>query len=509
MTTILAWPDLDVALVEAQGLTASPLKLEIGSQLSVGDDIYVAGNPAGLEGTFTRGIVSGVRSREGLLQIDAPISRGSSGGPVVDAYGRVVGITISSISEGQNLNFAIPASSFVVPLERMRRVMERGNSNHSGGRLTVIDELSPPAALPSLPVTMSPARRAWESNPEWTAFVSPIVADATIKDELKALLDSGLSVNATDQYGRTALHLAATLGQTALSRFLLSRGADIKTKDARGRTPLMLAVGPGDISLPKGDYAPLGDIWVGPLCASGAGSAPSERATGWARWYSLLDKRRPLVNLLLDAGASLDITDNEGRTAFDHMAAGGVEGIERLLWKRGRPGERSEGTQSLARPPALYGISLGMTLEEVSARLKGRKLPPPDHCSLSYVAVPASNLAAPSREVEGVSLVRLAFFDGRLAYLHVAYGPNFPWRSFDEYLSTISATLGLLGRWRRASGSTGFDNAHSVACDGFTVVAGYLKAPYVELHDTNALRTLVRRWEESQERGQGKQTVRP
>jgi S1-C subfamily serine protease len=106
-TTILAWPDLDLALVEVEGLSAPALPLAAGPA-SVGDDIFVAGNPAGLEGTFTRGIVSGVRSREGLIQIDAPVSRGSSGGRVVDAYGRVVGITISSITEGQNLNFAIP-----------------------------------------------------------------------------------------------------------------------------------------------------------------------------------------------------------------------------------------------------------------------------------------------------------------------------------------------------------------------------------------------------------------
>lgn len=77
---------------------------------AVGDDVLVAGNPQGLEATFSRGIVSAFREREGLLQIDAAISAGSSGGPVVDSSGDVVGIVVSTLTSGQHLNFAIPAS---------------------------------------------------------------------------------------------------------------------------------------------------------------------------------------------------------------------------------------------------------------------------------------------------------------------------------------------------------------------------------------------------------------
>ncbi len=506
-TTILAWPDLDLALVEAEGLSASPLQLETGSDLGVGDDIFVAGNPAGLEGTFTRGIVSGVRSREGLLQIDAPVSRGSSGGPVVDVYGRVVGITISSISEGQNLNFAIPAASLVAPLERMRRMMTRRKSNRAADRSTS-DRAAPPA---SPPAPTSPARRTWESSPNWAGFFSPVVADAAIKDELKALLASGLSVNAKDRHGRATLHLAATLGQAEPARFLLSRGADLNAKDARGRTPLMLAVGSGDLIPPTGDYAPWGDIWIGPLCAGGNASAGSSgAAAGWARWYSLLEKRRPLVKILLDAGAKTDATDDEGRTAFDHAAAGGATGFERLLGQLARDGDPRACGLTVTRSPTLGRLSLGMTREEISARLSGLTLPPPDRCGLAYVAIPASRLATPSREFKGVSLLRLAFVDGQLAYLHIAYEPGSHTKGFDEYLSMLSATLGLRGRWRRAfMGGPGFDNAHSVACDGFTAVAGRLKVPYVELHDTEALRTLVRRWEELPERARERQVIKP
>jgi hypothetical protein len=217
-----------------------------------------------------------------------------------------------------------------------------------------------------------------------------------------------------------------------------------------------------------------------------------------------------MVKLLLDAGANPDATDDEGRTAFDHATAGGATGFERLLRQSARASDPRTCGLTVARPPTLGGLSLGMTREDISAHLRGLTLPPPDRCGLSYVAIPAGRLAVASREFEGVSLLRLAFLDGRLAYLHVAYEPGFHAKSFDEYLSTLSATLGLQGRWRHAlTGGPGFDNAHSVACDGFTAVAGRLKVPYVELHDTEALRSLVRRWEESPQRARERQVIKP
>lgn len=82
---------------------------EYKSKISVGDDIYVGGNPKGLEGTFSKGIVSGVRPDAGLIQVDAAISPGSSGGPVVNNRAEVIGIVVSSLVDGQNLNFAIPS----------------------------------------------------------------------------------------------------------------------------------------------------------------------------------------------------------------------------------------------------------------------------------------------------------------------------------------------------------------------------------------------------------------
>jgi serine protease Do len=97
----------DLAILKAEGVNAPPLPLSDTQNLSVGDKVYAAGNPKGLEGTFSDGIISGLRYSAGRIQFTAAISQGSSGGPVVDEYGRVIGVTVSYV-EGQNLNFAVP-----------------------------------------------------------------------------------------------------------------------------------------------------------------------------------------------------------------------------------------------------------------------------------------------------------------------------------------------------------------------------------------------------------------
>jgi tetratricopeptide (TPR) repeat protein len=84
-------------------------------KVEVGTRIAVIGSPLGLEGTLSEGIVSGVREMRTLrvtwLQVSAAISPGSSGSPVLNAGGEVVGIATATFTEGQALNFAIPAES--------------------------------------------------------------------------------------------------------------------------------------------------------------------------------------------------------------------------------------------------------------------------------------------------------------------------------------------------------------------------------------------------------------
>ena len=88
-----------------------PLPLS-GTIPEIGERIIVYGSPLGLENTVTDGIVSAIREVSGygkLIQITAPISPGSSGSPVLNMKGEVIGIATFQMIEGQNLNFAIPS----------------------------------------------------------------------------------------------------------------------------------------------------------------------------------------------------------------------------------------------------------------------------------------------------------------------------------------------------------------------------------------------------------------
>ncbi|MFQ6023318.1 MAG: S1C family serine protease [Acidiferrobacterales bacterium] len=113
----------DLVLLTAPGARAPALPLGDGEKVAVGDPIYAVGNPKGFEGTFSQGIVSGIREAgaRSLLQITAPVSRGSSGGPVLNAKGEVIGIALATHGGGQNLNFAVPVSYLKALLSNMMR----------------------------------------------------------------------------------------------------------------------------------------------------------------------------------------------------------------------------------------------------------------------------------------------------------------------------------------------------------------------------------------------------
>lgn len=100
----------DLALLKIVDAKAPVLTLAENDGVEVGETVYAIGNPEGLEGTFSQGIVSGIRDagKDKWVQITAPISSGSSGGPVVNSKGVVIGVAVASVIEGQNLNFAIP-----------------------------------------------------------------------------------------------------------------------------------------------------------------------------------------------------------------------------------------------------------------------------------------------------------------------------------------------------------------------------------------------------------------
>lgn len=124
--------DLAVLRVAGDDLPP-PLELVRSETIEAGERVVVLGNPLGLSFTLSEGIVSAVRDDpedlpEGqtapLLQITAAISPGSSGSPVMNLDGQVVGVAVSQYVFGQNLNFAVPAPAVRELLARVDTVAE-------------------------------------------------------------------------------------------------------------------------------------------------------------------------------------------------------------------------------------------------------------------------------------------------------------------------------------------------------------------------------------------------
>jgi Tfp pilus assembly protein PilF len=103
--------DIAILKVEVPANQVRPLPLDRTSPQE-GESVVVIGNPFGLEGSVTNGIVSAVRDIPTfgrIIQITAPISPGSSGSPVVNMQGQVIGVATLQITGGQSVNFAIPS----------------------------------------------------------------------------------------------------------------------------------------------------------------------------------------------------------------------------------------------------------------------------------------------------------------------------------------------------------------------------------------------------------------
>jgi S1-C subfamily serine protease len=128
--------DLAIVQIKAPGL--QPMTLGDSTNLQVGQKVYAIGNPFGLSGTLTRGIVSSIRQVqepdgmviEEAIQTDAAINPGNSGGPLLNWHGEVIGINTmiaSSVGQSAGIGFAIPINTAkavlndLVTIGRVRR----------------------------------------------------------------------------------------------------------------------------------------------------------------------------------------------------------------------------------------------------------------------------------------------------------------------------------------------------------------------------------------------------
>ena len=120
-------PYSDLAVLKVSGAPTSeffPLTLVPSSMLRVGQPVVAIGNPYGLSGSLTEGLVSqlgrtiqdetsGNFSIADVIQISTPINPGNSGGPLLNAHGQVVGITTAVVSGSQGIGFAIPSDTII------------------------------------------------------------------------------------------------------------------------------------------------------------------------------------------------------------------------------------------------------------------------------------------------------------------------------------------------------------------------------------------------------------
>jgi serine protease Do len=175
-------PDRDLALLRIKpGKSLSPLRLGDSDQMSAGDQIVAIGNPLGVfEYSVSSGLVSQRRTlctktetvvdKEGnkrerrcptggfeLLQISAPISQGSSGGPLFNQYGEVIGVTTAIIQAGQSINLAVPtnylktliAQPAAIPMERFAKETSPEDDGLRGK-----DDVKITRMVPTHPVTV-------------------------------------------------------------------------------------------------------------------------------------------------------------------------------------------------------------------------------------------------------------------------------------------------------------------------------------------------------------------
>src|SRR6516225_9560015 len=185
----------DLAVLAVPSLFAPALPIGDSTKLAVGDTVYAVGNPRGLEGTFSAGIVSSIRTIDSqkILQITAPISPGSSGGAVLNERGEVVGVAVATLQDGQNLNFAIPAS-YLSTMKLAAKPVPFASASKK------------PGAVPRLAPAKSPSD-----------FVDQFVADLATNN-----VDTQLRYYAE----RTNYYEFGPVNKTAISRDLRS---DIKT----------------------------------------------------------------------------------------------------------------------------------------------------------------------------------------------------------------------------------------------------------------------------------------
>ena len=156
--------------VDAHARALNPLPLGTSSSVGVGDAVFAIGNPFGLTRTLTTGVVSAVQRQiiapnsvpiENIIQTDAAINHGNSGGPLIDRYGKVIGVT-SQIETGSGSQGNV-GIGFAIPVDTVRSVAAQIiSSGRARARVPGRDE---PAAHESARAALPPAGARGSADP--------------------------------------------------------------------------------------------------------------------------------------------------------------------------------------------------------------------------------------------------------------------------------------------------------------------------------------------------------
>ena len=123
----------DIAIIRVPHYPAPSLPLASINEVFVGQDVLIVGNPLGMIGTVAKGNVSAIRNgtenwiRGADIQIAAPSSLGSSGSPVVNQQGKVIGIHVASVTGGNSMGLVVPSNAIKSLLDQIPAATPLGN----------------------------------------------------------------------------------------------------------------------------------------------------------------------------------------------------------------------------------------------------------------------------------------------------------------------------------------------------------------------------------------------
>jgi hypothetical protein len=195
-------------------------------------------------------------------------------------------------------------------------------------------------------------------------------------------------------------------------------------------------------------------------------------------------------------------------------------------------------TLPIERAPELRGLRLGAPQAGVLSRFPGTSVQKPDQFGISQIRFTVANTAAflkerPTRDqavqpdiaagpgdesafivdsakfstLKGVRRVRLRFMDGRLSFIQLSYDDSITWDSADEFVQTVSKSLGITGTWNLPENSEGSGRELELRCEGFALIGSVGADPsdtrissQLSIEDLAASRLIAKRQEDLKEK---------